>query len=127
MGVHPGEYPVGYANAIRRGARHNGGMTTELPQISREDLPDDAVILDVRAQAQWDEGHAPGAVHIPLDQLAARLADLPTVAGALPVTCGGGSKGKKATALLLEHGVDAAELRGGMRGWKSDGRPLVQD
>ncbi|MEL4505377.1 rhodanese-like domain-containing protein [Luteococcus sp. H138] len=102
-------------------------MDETLPQTTPDELADDAVILDVRAQAQWAEGHAPGAVHIPLDQLVARLIDLPVTEGPLPVTCGGGSKAKKATTLLREHGIDAVELAGGMRGWKAAGRPLVQD
>ncbi|MEL4357620.1 MULTISPECIES: rhodanese-like domain-containing protein [unclassified Luteococcus] len=102
-------------------------MTDHLPQIAAAELADDAVILDVRADDQWEQGHAPGAVHIPIDQLAARLTDLPTTQGPLPVTCGGGTKAKRATALLREHGIDAAELTGGMRGWKAAGRPLVQE
>ena len=101
-------------------------MTTDLPQILAEALDDDAVLLDVRDDAQWEAGHAPGAVHIPIGELEGRLAELPCVEGALPVTCGGGTKGKRATALLLEHGIDAVELRGGMRGWSAKGRPVVQ-
>ncbi|WP_420175928.1 rhodanese-like domain-containing protein [Luteococcus sp. OSA5] len=98
-------------------------LDPQLPQVMIDDLGDDAVILDVRDQSQWEAGHAPAAVHIPLAQLSDRLDELPRVEGSLPVTCGGGTKGKKATALLLEHGIDAAELKGGMRGWKAKGRP----
>ncbi|MGO4957215.1 rhodanese-like domain-containing protein [Luteococcus sp. Sow4_B9] len=99
---------------------------SSLPQVSIDDLTDDAVILDVRDQSQWDAGHAPGAIHIPLTQLLARLDELPTLSGPIPVSCGGGTKAKKATAMLIERGVDAAELTGGMRAWKSKGRPLAQ-
>jgi DNA-binding transcriptional ArsR family regulator len=37
----------------------------------------DVVVLDVRPEPEYDGGHLPGAVHIPLDQLADRLAELP--------------------------------------------------
>lgn len=100
-------------------------MSDELPTIGRDELSDDAVILDVRADDQWSAGHAPGAVHIPFERLQARLIDLPTTPGPLPVTCGGGTKAGRAVAILRKNGVDAVEIKGGMRGWKADGRPLV--
>ncbi|MFV0461785.1 MAG: rhodanese-like domain-containing protein [Nostocoides sp.] len=102
-------------------------QTANPPQIEANDLSDDAVILDVRDQDQWDAGHAPGAIHIPIAQLPARLAELPGTTRPLPVTCGGGTKGKHASALLIDAGIDAVELRGGMRSWKATGRPLVTD
>ena len=66
----------------------------DVPQISRDELDDDAVILDVRNQDEWDLGHAPGAIHIPLDQLAERRGELPEV-DVLPVTCRGGLPGQQ--------------------------------
>ncbi|MGZ4783850.1 MAG: ArsR/SmtB family transcription factor, partial [Oryzihumus sp.] len=37
----------------------------------------DTVVLDVRPDPEYAAGHLPGAVHIPLEQLADRLAELP--------------------------------------------------
>jgi rhodanese-related sulfurtransferase len=37
----------------------------------------EAVIVDVRSQASWDMGHVQGALHVPLDELEARLSQLP--------------------------------------------------
>jgi hypothetical protein len=37
----------------------------------------DAVILDVRPGPEYAGGHLPGAIHIPLEELAERLAELP--------------------------------------------------
>jgi predicted sulfurtransferase len=37
----------------------------------------DAVLVDVRAKEAFDSGHAEGALHIPVDQVASRLKDLP--------------------------------------------------
>ena len=37
----------------------------------------DAVVLDVRPADEYDGGHLPGAVHIPLDELGQRLSELP--------------------------------------------------
>jgi len=96
-----------------------------MPSVAPAELPDDAVILDVRDPADFRAGHAPGAVNIPLAQLVSRLADLPVPAsGALAVSCGGGSKQTRATAYLRANGIDAVVLAGGMRGWRSAGRPM---
>ena len=38
------------------------------------DLPDDFVLLDVREDDEWEAGHAPGALHVPLGQVPARVA-----------------------------------------------------
>ena len=48
---------------------------SDYPDVRVCTLPDDAVVLDIREQGEWDAGHAPGAVHIPgaparVDQLA---------------------------------------------------------
>jgi len=98
----------------------------DVPQISRDELEDDAVILDVRNQDEWDLGHAPGAMHIPLDQLAERRGELPEL-DVLPVTCRGGGRASRATAWLNQNGWDAANLTDGMLGWKAAGRALVTE
>lgn len=96
------------------------------PQVAAGDLPDDGLILDVRDRADFAAGHAPGAVNIPLSELPQRLGDLPAPGhGPVPVSCGGGRKQTRAVAFLRANGVDAAVLAGGMRGWRSAGRPLV--
>ncbi|MEO7267992.1 MAG: rhodanese-like domain-containing protein, partial [Knoellia sp.] len=38
---------------------------SDFSQIQVADLADDAVVLDIREQDEWDRGHAPGALHIP--------------------------------------------------------------
>ncbi|WP_164496399.1 rhodanese-like domain-containing protein, partial [Streptomyces sp. ADI91-18] len=38
-------------------------------QARRSTTDGDAVLLDVREQVEWNAGHAPGAVHIPLSRL----------------------------------------------------------
>lgn len=97
----------------------------KLPQVAASDLPDDAVVLDVRNREEWDLGHAPNAVHIPLDELPARLGELPTTDGPLPVTCRGGGRAGRAVAWLAARGHDVANLTDGMLGWQEQGRPLV--
>lgn len=101
---------------------------SEIPQVQNVDVLDDAVILDVREQDEWDAGHAPGAIHIPLGELPARLDELPdTDAGTLAVTCRGGGRSSRAVAWLTQQGFDVANLDGGMKGWQAAGKALVSD
>ncbi|GAB2811662.1 hypothetical protein GCM10022221_06420 [Actinocorallia aurea] len=85
-----------------------------------------AVLLDVRERGEWDAGRAPGAVHAPLSALAAGAA-LPRAAQGRPlvVICRSGNRSQKATELLAERGMDAVDVRGGMKGWASAGHPVV--
>ncbi len=97
-----------------------------VPQVSVTELPDDAVILDVREQDEWDAGHAPGAVHIPLGELPSRLDELPdTDAATLAVVCRHGGRSARAAAWLAQQGFDVANLDGGMAAWHSAGKELV--
>lgn len=99
-----------------------------IPEVSVADVPDDAVIIDVREQDEWDAGHAPGAVHIPLGELPSRLDELPdTEAATVAVTCRGGGRSSRAVAWLTQQGFDVANLVGGMKAWQGAGKQLVAD
>ena len=49
---------------------------SQFPDVPVTDLPDDAVVLDIREQEEWDRGHAPTAVHIPMSELPMRVDEL---------------------------------------------------
>lgn len=99
---------------------------SEVPQVQNADVSDHAVILDVREKDEWEAGHAPGAVHIPLSELPSRLDELPdTDDGTLAVTCRGGGRSSRAVAWLSQQGFDVANLEGGMKGWHAAGKSLV--
>lgn len=83
----------------------------------------EAVLLDVREQKEWDAGHAPGAVHVPLGQLAARLSELPQDRPLVAV-CRSGGRSSTAVKALRQAGVEAENLDGGMQAWQRAGLPL---
>jgi rhodanese-related sulfurtransferase len=99
-------------------------MPQEVPTTSVNELPESAVVLDVREDDEWQAGHAPDAVHIPLGDLAARLAEVPQD-GEVYVVCRGGGRSARATAYLNQNGWDATNVAGGMKSWAAEGRPLV--
>ena len=83
----------------------------------------DAVLLDVREHDEWREGHAPGAIHIPLGELAQRFKELPQQRRIVAV-CRGGNRSALATESLLGAGLQAENLNGGMKAWRKAGLPL---
>lgn len=88
------------------------------------ELADDAVILDVRRQDEWDAGHAPTAHHIPFEELQSRLAELPPTDSPIPVVCRGGGRSSRATKWLDDHGYEAVNVAGGMKAWHAEGKPM---
>ena len=84
--------------------------------------PDAPIILDVRSQAEYDAGHVPGAVLIPHDQLAARLAELDRDRWVL-VYCKSGRRAGIAEDVLVKSGFDVRQIEGSWNRWSAEGRP----
>ncbi|MFG2728158.1 rhodanese-like domain-containing protein [Streptomyces canus] len=86
----------------------------------------EAALLDVREHAEWAAGHAPGAVHAPLSELA-RGGRLPRAAEDRPVVtiCRSGKRSREAAGLLAARGVDVVDVLGGMRAWEEAGLEVV--
>lgn len=92
-------------------------------------LPDDVVLLDVREDDEWQAGHAPGAVHVPMGQVPPRLAEIVAAFPDSPVhvVCRAGVRSAQVTAYLVAQGLDAVNVEGGMESWLADGRALVAE
>lgn len=80
-----------------------------------------AVLVDVREQHEWDAGHVPAAVHMPIGEL--DPAGLPPDTQII-TTCRSGGRGSRAAAALRAAGLPARNLAGGMRGWQEAELPL---
>ncbi|MGH3771816.1 MAG: rhodanese-like domain-containing protein [Pseudonocardiaceae bacterium] len=102
-------------------------MTSPVPAALAADVPELAVLLDVRENDEWAAGHAPGAVHVPMGQVARRLDELATMFPERPVyvVCRSGGRSARVTAYLTQEGWDAVNVDGGMRAWAAAGRPMV--
>lgn len=81
-----------------------------------------AFLLDVRTQEEWDEYHAPGTTLIPLDQLPARLNELPKNQE-IVVVCRSGNRSQQGRDILLNAGFDATSMAGGLKEWYARGYP----
>lgn len=104
-----------------------GRATGTIPHLSARELAargDAPIIVDVRAQSEWEAGHLPGAVHIPLPELEERLEEIPTGQDVV-MQCQGGGRSAIAASLLKAHGRDrVANLAGGFTAWVGAGLPV---
>jgi rhodanese-related sulfurtransferase len=98
------------------------------PELARRLATErDLVVLDVREPYEWDEGHIPAALHVPMREVAGRLAELPRHQ-AIAVVCRGGPRSSTVGSLLLRHGFPhLLNVWGGMGGWIDAGLPVTRD
>lgn len=91
-----------------------------LPQ-SGEQAP---FVLDVRAPEEFVTGHVPGAVNIPYDQVAARLAEVPKDKD-IVLYCRSGRRAGMAAEVMAANGYTRLKhLEGDMPAWIEQGRPV---
>ncbi|HEV3407053.1 MAG TPA: rhodanese-like domain-containing protein, partial [Gaiellaceae bacterium] len=85
----------------------------------------EAVAVDVREQNEWDEGHLPGAVHVPRGFLEQRIEQAaPDRHQPVVLYCAGGARSALAAKTLEELGYeDVRSLIGGFTDWKRSGFP----
>jgi rhodanese-related sulfurtransferase len=85
-----------------------------------------ALLVDVREPTEWQHGHAPDAVLIPLGSLPRGLADVPPDRDVL-VLCRSGNRSGTAQRQLLQAGYTCVfNVSGGMNAWTSAGLPLAR-
>ncbi|MFN8035097.1 MAG: rhodanese-like domain-containing protein [Acidimicrobiia bacterium] len=85
-----------------------------------------ALLLDVREQEEWEDGHAEGAVWIPMRLLSERAAELPGDRE-IVVICRSGHRSATVTSALIQGGFRAVNLAGGSLAWVAAGLPFVRD
>ena len=77
----------------------------------------DCILLDVREEEEYAQGHIPGAVNIPLSCLHNRIKDLKKDKSVLAI-CLSGRRAKVAAKILSEQGFNVKIMTGGMSSWK---------
>jgi molybdopterin/thiamine biosynthesis adenylyltransferase/rhodanese-related sulfurtransferase len=91
--------------------------------VESDDRP---LLLDVREDDEWGEGHLPGAVHVPRGYLESRVEQVaPKRDRPILVYCAGGARSAFAAKSLAELGYeDVTSLAGGFTDWKRSGYPI---
>jgi rhodanese-related sulfurtransferase len=87
---------------------------------------ENAVLLDLREPSEFKDGKLPGAVHIPMSELAKRGDELARLTSRPVVTyCALGRRAPSAAATLAKLGfANIYSLRGGVKAWKDAGLPM---
>lgn len=89
---------------------------------------EDALVVDVREDAEYSGGHIINAKHIPLSKVQARIGELekykdkPIILG-----CRSGQRSGRACGILKKAGFEKVyNLGGGVVAWQSAGLPLTK-
>jgi len=91
----------------------------------KEALANGAFLVDVREPAEYQEGHIPNAVNIPLRTLGKNVAEIPTDKPVF-VYCASGHRAALATAALQTLGyTNVRSFPPGFAGWSAAGEPLA--
>jgi rhodanese-related sulfurtransferase len=72
----------------------------------KEYLEKDAIILDVRTQEEWDEGHIDGSKHIVLNLVPVKIDEIKSWKKPIIAVCRSGGRSGQATQFLKQNGVD---------------------
>lgn len=114
----------GNGNGNESNATNGSSDSSSYQQVDTEtakelmDTEDDYVILDVRTQAEYDEGHIPGAILIPHDTVTTAAEDaLPDKGQLILVYCRSGNRSKQASQTLVDLGYTNVVEFGGINSW----------
>jgi len=123
---------VGLAGALAytfvAGAGARGVARVGPTEATRLINQEDAVVVDVRGDGEFHQGHIINAVHLPLQQLAEQLGRLERHRQRPLITvCRTGQQSLRAAAILRKHGFERIyHLRGGIVAWEGANLPLTR-
>lgn len=105
-----------------------GGQTVSVHQLTLLVNRENALVLDVRENAEFKEGHIIDALHIPFTKLKERLAELDKHKDKPVIVVDkmgqhSGAAGKQ----LREAGFNVSRLDGGMTEWRSSNLPVIKE
>lgn len=97
--------------------------------VSRDDVASlvrgNALLLDVRPRAEFEAGHLRGAINVPVEELSARVDELPQDRQIITYCRGEYCLfADEAAEVLRAHGFDVVRLEGGWPEWQSERRPV---
>ncbi|MCA9923944.1 MAG: rhodanese-like domain-containing protein [Anaerolineales bacterium] len=117
-----------------------GAETAVSPEVDVANLPDtvdvatvnallnndDVLLIDVREQWEYDEGHLPGITLIPMGDVPNRLSEIPTDKEVI-LTCRSGNRSGQVTDFLRQQGyTNVHNMEGGIVAWQAAGFPVEQ-
>jgi rhodanese-related sulfurtransferase len=104
--------------------------STKAPSISAAELQARResgaapVVIDVRTPEEYASGHIPGAVNVPFDEVAQRIAEIDAPHG-VALYCMVGPRARMGESALIAAGYEQVlHLEGGLAAWQAAGLPV---
>jgi rhodanese-related sulfurtransferase len=117
--------------------KHNPGFLalvddakTRIREITADECRTvDCLVLDIREDHEWDDGHAAGATHLSRGILERDIETVaPDKAARIVLYCGGGYRSALSAESLGKMGyTNVWSLAGGWRAWQAAGLPIERD
>lgn len=93
------------------------------PQEARARMANGAIMLDVRTPLERRAASIPGSKAVPLDELSGTWQKLPTDREII-CQCTSGNRSASAARFLMDKGLNASNLAGGIVAWRAAGLPV---
>ena len=106
--------PINMAGFVAAGLLRGDHPQVDVEAVSASEESKRPLLLDVRTPQEFAAGNIPGAVNIPVDDLRARLEELPRDRE-IAVYCQVGQRGYLATRILRQRGYAASNIGGGYK------------
>ena len=99
------------------------GTLPAVDVLAASGMPPGAVLLDVREPDEWDDGHAPDAISVPMSSIA--IEDIPA-GRPIYVICRSGNRSGRVVEALLANDIECFNVTGGMIAWADAGLPVIR-
>jgi rhodanese-related sulfurtransferase len=124
-------YMTAIESTNRGAAQMPWAMLTASPVIPEIDVDTlesrsaETMVVDVREPEEYEQGHVPGAIHLPRAEMASRLDELPHDRP-LALICRSGVRSLRAAQFLRQVGFEQVmSVQGGTLAWRAAGKPLA--
>jgi hydroxyacylglutathione hydrolase len=103
------------------------GLSSVHDLKQRLDSGEDVLVLDVRDDNEWKEGHIKGALHVYVGQLESRLSEIPRDRP-ITIVCNVGHRASPAASILLRAGYPnvCCDVLGSTRAWRASKYPMTK-
>ncbi len=109
--------PINMAGFVAAGLLRGDHPQLNVEAVLGAPADERPLLLDVRTPQEFLAGHLPGAINIPVDELRARLTEIPRDRQ-IAAYCQVGQRGYLATRILRQHGFPAANIGGGYKTYR---------
>lgn len=99
---------------------------SDIETVSVDEVPENAFVLDVREDYEFEAGHVPGATHIPMAELPEKFEQLDPDEDVY-VICRTGGRSAQASLWLTAQGYSVFNVAGGSGAWIDAGKKIVSE